>query len=577
MPSVPTAADAPVPSSERQATACWLITAVLVSFPTFIQLGLWASYLAGRAGISWALPAGLLTALLLGDQLGRRTNLGTRERLTAIGLGLGIIAVSTALSAWYFDLSWDGQWYHQLAIYKMALDWNPLFDPMVAHFHDVIWYYAKGPWSVAAAFCATTGNAEMGKCLNWITWAAMGLAVFAAGLDWNLTRWRAAMIALVVALNPVVMSEITTFMVDGIMMSILTVVIAAMLGTFRQPRLLVLAVGVMASIACINAKLNGLVYLCIVFAAGGLWCLFFRRDWLLRYAGLILLTLVVGMAVVGYNPYVTNTIYKSNPLYPAIGTDRLKYANDRSETPKNIVDRNRFVRLGYSIFGRPGNQPYVREEGKDARLMWPFTATPADMAYYRFHETRVSGFGPFFSGAFLFSIALGIWLLCRAGTSRLAMILIALTIAGSVLISPQLWWPRFGPQLWLLPIVPVIFAFAKPTSRGTLAAAWGLAALLAVNALTVAAIHLTWETRASYTLRQQLTDLHQSGRTIRINFLNFELATQQRLKLWGVPYQQVDRKQKIINGTALKSVVDGYPGEITYLILPPEPAGASAP
>jgi len=46
----------------------------------------------------------------------------------------------------------------------------------------------------------------------------MGLAVFAAGLDWGLRRRHAAAIALVVSLNPVVMSELTTYMVDGILM-----------------------------------------------------------------------------------------------------------------------------------------------------------------------------------------------------------------------------------------------------------------------------------------------------------------------------------------------------------------------
>ena len=122
---------------------------------------------------------------------------------------LGVMAVGLLMSAFYFDLSWDGQWYHQWGIYLIADDWNPLMGPMqdfTPQLHTSVRHFPKGPWYVAAAIYEATGNFEAGKCPAVLSWAVMGLAVFAASLDWGLKRRAAVAIALVVALNPVVMS-----------------------------------------------------------------------------------------------------------------------------------------------------------------------------------------------------------------------------------------------------------------------------------------------------------------------------------------------------------------------------------
>ncbi len=111
------------------AAISWIATAILAAFMCFTQLGMMLSLLAGRFGIAAAAPVALVLALLLGDRLARRVGLTGRARLWPAGLALGVLAGSLAISAWYFDLSWDGEWYHQTAIYAIARDWNPLTDP----------------------------------------------------------------------------------------------------------------------------------------------------------------------------------------------------------------------------------------------------------------------------------------------------------------------------------------------------------------------------------------------------------------------------------------------------------------
>ena len=55
-------------------------------------------------------------------------------------------------------------------------------------------------------------------------------------------------------MNPVVMSELTTYLVDGIMVAFLTVVVAALFSVFLRPQPVVIWVGCMATILGINAK-----------------------------------------------------------------------------------------------------------------------------------------------------------------------------------------------------------------------------------------------------------------------------------------------------------------------------------
>jgi len=561
---------------QTPAAVAWLTTAILAGFLCFAQLGLMLSLLLGRWGLAGVAPVALLLALLLGDRLGRPMGLTPRQRIWPPGLALGVLALALALSVFYFDLSWDGQYYHQLGVYTIADNWNPLTEPMqdfTPPLNGSVRYFAKGPWYVAAAIYKATGCFEAGKCPAVLSWAAMGLAVFAASLDWGLRRRFAAVIALVVALHPVVMSELATFMVDGIMTAFLTVVVAALFSVFLRPQPVIICVGCLAAILSISAKFTGLVFLCFIFAAGGLWCLFRRRSWVFAYCAWVVLALLLGTVVFGYNPYVTNTIYRHQPFYPMLGsrafpvnTSARGDANERWETPHNMMGRSRWVRFGYAIFGRPGNQPYPRATNGNAELMWPFTARLADLHAYCYHETRVAGFGPFFSGALLLSLGLAGWSLWQSPSTRWLLLLAGVTIVGSLLVSVHMWWARFGPQLWWLPILPAVLVFWDAPSRRAAGVAWLLVALLVANAGIVAGVRIAWDTKASAKLRQQLTGLRQSGGTIEICFNNFTRSGEERLKTWGVPFQEKSRKE-LPAGTELMSVVEGYPGAVQFRLV----------
>ena len=557
------------------ARTCWITVLVLAAFICLTQAFVMLSMLVGRWGMVGAAPLSLALALAVGIGCARSTGARGWRQTTPALLALAIFVVGTAFSAFYYDLSWDGQQYHQSGIYALAGDWNALANPLREFEHSQsteLWvrHYAKGPWYFAAAIFDATGYVEWGKSINLLALAASGLAVFAAALDYGLTRARAAIVALVLALNPVLMSELTSFLVDGVMIAALLVTTAALFSYLRRPTPVLAWIIFFASAISINSKFTGLIFLCMIFTAAAVWCIWQQRDRLLGYLALSATSLVVGTCVLGYNPYVTNTITRHNPLYPAFGSaafpskDELQHDIDKFETPSNLIPHNRVYRLLYATFGRPSNAPYPHRP-TSAELMWPFAATPSDLHFYDYHETRVAGFGPWFSGFAILATALFLWALCRRGHARGAMALVAATIVLSLLSSSVFWWPRYGPQLWLLPVVPAAFLLHGAAKRWETIAAWTLLGGLLANALIVAGVHLAWETRSTLTLRSQLTELAHAGQPVEVYFPVFAVSGQGRMDAWSIPY--IRRLKAIPGSQELMSVVEGYPRPIQYRVM----------
>jgi hypothetical protein len=230
-----------------------------------VQLGTMVSLLAGRVGFSGIFPVSIGVALAVGSVLLHQAGF-KQSSLWFVGeLFCLTIILSLALSAFFFDFSWDGQWYHQTAIIHIARDWNPLSDPMhnfAPHLETWERHYAKGPWYFAAAVYQATGHIEWGKAINWIALAASFSAVLAACLSAGIRRLDAFGIATVIAFNPVVMSEVTSSLVDAVMISFLVVAASALFTCLAEASAPPIVAGVAGAIVCTNAKFTGLVYLC---------------------------------------------------------------------------------------------------------------------------------------------------------------------------------------------------------------------------------------------------------------------------------------------------------------------------
>jgi len=554
----------------------WATAANLLNFFCFTHLGVIVCFAFGWRVPSYLAPAALLGALAVGDWLGRLEGVQGRLRTVPPAAALAILGLSLILSGTFFDMSWDGLWYHQTAIYQMAHGWNPLRDPLhnfTPSLQDYVRHYAKGPWYVSLAFFQFSPHIEWAKPAPWMALAAMFLATLAASLDFGMRRRIALVIATLVALNPVAVFELATYLVDGLLISYLTCYVVAMVRYIRRPSPLMLAVAVAAAILCANTKFSGFVYLCFFCAAGGVYLLLRQRRSLVRYLAINVCAFALATGLFGFNPYVTNTVHRGHPFYPWFGTaaypsyaQRGRDPNEMYETPKNLVGRNRLVRFSYALFGRPGAQPFF--PGPDAHLMWPFDVRWRDFQMFYFHDVRIAGFGPLFSGAFLIGLVLLGAALVRPGLPRWVVVLAVATVAGSLLVGLHLWWARYGPQLWWLPVMAVVAGLAVPGWRGVRWSAWCLTVLLLVNAVLVEIRHFVWERDATRTTYVQMALLRQKGE-IEIDFQYFREPYAERLRAAGVTFR-ASRTLHCTKPIELMSVPHGYPGAVRACIPEPE-------
>jgi len=567
MTTGPLAGDESEARGDALALVAWSAGGALLCWLGALHLGVVLSFAAG-VGVSPALAPAITAAALLGAWwFGRRSGLTNRGGIAAAALVAVVLAGCLALAATFIDLTWDGQWYHQTAVYKMADGWNPFRDPLHAFgrhtWNQWVLHYAKGPWYLALALFAATGNIEVAKAASAITPVIALLVVLAAVLDLGLRRRPAILVALITALNPVTTCGIVTHQVDGILVSLMACTVAAGVSFLHRPRGLPALAAFMSAALCVNTKFTGLVYLCFFVLAGGLYCLWRRRDLLVRFGMLAGIALVVGTIVLGFNPYVTNTIHRGHPFYPMQGSAEFPSLADRGrdpielyETPRNMMGRSRILRLAYGVFGRPGTAPYG---ARDAAFMWPFAATWRDFALYYFHDVRIGGFGPLFSGALLLALALAAVGCTRRSMPCGVVLILGGAILASLLVSTHTWWARYGPHLWWLPIVPVAAALRTEAPRYLKRAAAVIAVILLANTLVLSAVHMRWEWRSTQALRQQLVDLRQAG-PMTVDLAYFDVPVAERFRSAGVVFDTVPKYQcPAERQLTLMSVCRGYP------------------
>jgi len=546
---------------------------ILLAFLSIDHIYVMLSFLVGSWFLPFAFPLSFLTSVLL--YLSFERKIFVSEKIWTILLSVSVIIVSLALSAFYFDLSWDGQWYQQSAVYHLRSDWNPLYEPIRAfegNNDTSILHFPKGSWYFAASVYSTLGNFESGKSLNFILIIVTLFVIFSTLSDLGLSSWKSWMIAMMVVLNPVVWSETTTYLVDGSLILYISIYILMVIAWARGGSdYRSVLIGALAVIGMINLKFTGLVFFCVLafFAAVGV--LIFNRKQFIKFAGAHATVLILAVLIFGYNPYVTNTVNRGHPFYPIIGTEKYPSStglsgqddNEVYETPLNMRGKPLLVRMFYANFGRPDNAPYYRE--RDAELIWPFASKPADWKAYYFHETRVSGFGPYFGGIIILSTVLFIIVFIKDRKSRWILSLAAAAIFASLMFSKHFWWPRFGPQMWLIPLLPVCFLFYRPVSKLLNYYALMIAALVLINGFIVLYFHMDWETCSSIILRRQLTELQKENKPIEIYYGFFRKSMEEKLDHWHIKYEAVPPRE-IMEGDykKLTSVVEGYPNMVLY-------------
>ena len=547
---------------------CWSVVGTLLGFFFLTQLFVVILFAVNLKVTFLVAPVAFILSLTGGYWFAKREGLTKKYLIASLSISLVITIISLFVANAFYDLSWDGLWYHQTAVYQMAHGWNPVYDPLhnfTPHLQTWLRFYAKGPWYIDLALFETTQNIEMAKAAAIITFPLMFLAGFALMIELGLKKLNAAITSALITLNPVITCELVSYLVDGLMISFLFISTAAMIRWFRKPSLLLILIAIMSAVLCINSKFTGLVYLCFFIAAGGIYILIKERKRFLKYLDFYSAAFIFGLVIIGWNPYITNTISRGNPFYPILGSSEHPSLSamgqdpiELYETPPNMRGKSRFIRFTYAIFGRPGANPAY--PGPDAVLMPPFDIGWKDFSIYYFHDVRISGFGPLFSGVLILSIILLVFVLSQKNSPKLFIILLCTAIILSLLVSQHTWWARYGPQLWLLPVIAIIAGFIFSKNRFTFWFTRALAAILLINAILIAVVHFNWEVDATQTTNMQMSMLKQKG-DVEIDFQYFREPFSERLKNAGVTFHAVHNFQ-CDKPIELMSVSPGYPGGV---------------
>ncbi len=492
--------------------------------------------LAGRA----VSGANALVALLASAAFLWRSAapLGARARAAVVLAFAASVLLAGLVEAAFFDLSWDGQDYHQQAIANLAGGWNPLTAPREpADFYRNVWlnHYPKASWTAAASLLLATGSMEAAKACNLLLAAAAFLTALGALLQEERLRARhAAALAALIALNPVVTCQLFTHYVDGMAASALTAMGASFLAALRRPRLAPLVSLGAATALALNLKFTCTVYAGIAAVCFGLFCLLRRQR---RALAALALGVALGVLVLGYHPYVTSLVRYGNPLYPtaAAGSRFGTRFVLQSQAPASFLERSRAAKFALSLLARSANDFTVSE----VALKFPLQVAPAELRAFKDPDVRFGGFGPLFGAAFLLSC--GVWIAAARGQPGAA--LLALLALATALANPEPWWSRYSPQLWLPPLLAVFAAQVSPSPR--LRKAGALVALLAaLDAAAVLGVSLAANARESSRVRRTLLSLERGAAEVPVYVGPLQGAAR-LLKDHGIRFRLVERPEDL--------------------------------
>lgn len=406
-----------------------------------------------------------------------------KKSMWVVLLGTGILVFAVFLSCYVYDGSYDGNTYHKAITGTLKWGWNPLretFYDFAADYPFLVpaistWYdaYPKMTEIWAACVYILTENIEAGKCFNLlITVAAFFISYEILSQTGRYSVLQSRLCVCLCVINPVVLTQMTTYYVDGFLWQVFLICLVALLyltffedGIYRKHCLYLVFVSVGIGL---NIKFSALIYF-------GLLCGSFFCYWVynrLREEGWIqgkkqigkqfcflAGSAVFGTGICGMTSYGINILRHKNPVYTMIGEGSTELIT--AQLPAYCKDMSNVTRFVSSLFSELNN---------DVRLdyiQWkvPFSCCAGEITEAMGNDTRVAGWGIFFSGIFLISVIVICWYLIRKKQERKSpelirfMLLFFGVYAVSICVVPGLSWARYNGPLFYIPVIALLFLF----------------------------------------------------------------------------------------------------------------------
>ena len=424
--------------------------------------------------------------------------------LVSILLGTIVFSVSVYCLGKIYDTTQDGNTYHKLAVGSMKNGWNPLYGScrdyteedgnvvtVIDGNRNYLWadHYAIGTEIIGANIYAFTGNIESGKVSSIIMiYICFGITLAYLSEDRKMKLLRSIIVAFVLSVNPITVTQIGTFYVDtALAMSLFIMFIELFKITHSQNENKVenykttfknnieeyLILG-MSILICANAKLTGIAYsgvFCIAFYI--YWLIKNRKDKKLLKSTFIintvfyLIVLIVTIAIVGASSYLMNLIKHKSLFYPLSGENHVENMVNR-EIPESLSTKSHLEQFLTSIFSKGKNvsPAYYPEQHEEPEIKIPFTMTRSELKNYVIPDIRMGGFGPLYSGIFIIStittiIAVIDFIKNKKTNQLIPYSIIVLISIGLVLGLDGGYWARYVPYVYFVSIMNLAYLFEK--------------------------------------------------------------------------------------------------------------------
>lgn len=402
-------------------------------------------------------------------------------------LVLSLLFYGYYISNFFLDFSYDGQAYHTPGAILLSHGWNPFYYPDFFSYLKRIphilpsYIFAKDNWLLYAysyphAFENLIASAMLffrQPLINPIFYMGVFLsALFLASLrvlnNFNLPNLIRIVLAVAITLNPILDVQFSSACVDGILTYALTIIILYTIDYILNEDLLSLIIAALTTLLLINIKYTGLVF-AVFFSIG--FCLYFikNKSWkqLKIYTLTMGLSCIIGFAIIGYQPYITNiTQHNFNIFYPTIAKEKSSIDTQRAiegTIPADFLAKNRFKKFFLSIFAK-------RINGNDDHpiIQFPYTGG------FNTANARYGGFGPIFGLEFCLALLFLFFVRNRVILYTCILMLI------SVFIIEEAWWARYVPQIWLIPLF-IATDFLRINEKLTKTILGGILLLLALT------------------------------------------------------------------------------------------------
>lgn len=439
----------------------------------------------------------------------------------------------------YYDASYDGNCYHKLAIGLLKHGWNPLYEVpnyelttrvLGSELDIAPWVegYCKGTWFFSASMYAVTGNIETGKCYNVILLVATFLAAYGVYRKRINNISAVILLSVATAFNPVLISQMFTFYIDGALYASLALLVMYLLvwllDTKENKAYIFIIIG-SAMVFCGNIKFTGLLL-------GGCFCIINFIAYVMKmfvdnkkqmpvsavikkimpsfvaFAAIALITVVWA----GSSAYVTNIIRHHTIGYPITGKDAIDIMTPNSPfTP----DTNRFTCLFLSLFTKTSNFAYTSNIPINLKI--PFTVEASELECLKDgYDIRLAGFGPLFSGVVILTACIFIYE-CVVGKKNYENLLLLANFVFClvfVVAIKESWWARYAAYSYMAVLIVLYAALkdGKLTQPLFYIAIIALIILIANDALSFRIIEFnikySREMRVSLALAKQAHDIY---------------------------------------------------------------------